>query len=506
MNLTTTFKSSIILLFISMFLLDTTHCVTSEECFCGITNSNGQQDSIDIYDYNLASYQSAKIVNFLDQSVSKFNSLHLQSTKAKLPFKLSGDSTSSQTPMDIRLSFLKSLHFETNKDQNQVLSTSFMMGGIVNFDVSFEIIHDYSKENTSFKFILNQNEYKRGTSITKSINKYHIESNILFTSYSNLELEVCKFMYSGLNYFSNSIFKNNMGADLISKSKKKKRGRKNDDDSTCSHEIIFKKRYDDAYLTEVISEEISSSQRNTYRKHRIVLTPNEKKMYFKISVDSNNAKNPSSYIKKRLNNLVDDRSSTSREIEQSEVSDEQQKENVYELRNRNVPKKVIIPTKDSDDEVKKINDQELENQVDQIHNTLKTKIKEMMTNPNKKAEDVQSVDDQKKQILDKVKNKISQMMSNHNKKQENEISNPNVISLRNRDVPRNISQDNKDETSIDSEDLSNEFVDTEVKESKHEKQKKKVIVLLETVECSKCMNDVDSIQFLKMLGVKSKLI
>merc|ERR1739838_813312 len=105
MTSTTLRKVSIIILTILSLFTNLNNCLDSEECFCGISTSNSQVDE----DLNNGDIQTAKIVNFIDQTVSKFNSLHLQSDKAELPFKFANDSHDSLTLMDVRLSSLKAI-------------------------------------------------------------------------------------------------------------------------------------------------------------------------------------------------------------------------------------------------------------------------------------------------------------------------------------------------------------------------------------------------------------
>ena len=491
MSLNQIIKSLSIILFAFIFLSDKAILLSPEECFCGNISVGSSQEDEELFDYNRTSYSTGKILNIIDQSVSKYNSLHIQSEKAKLPFKLVGDKENLSKLMDVRLTFLKSILFETNnKTNNNVLNTSFMMGGIVNFDINIEIENYYNTNETTFNLLLVQNEYQRGKTINKNKNKYKLNQKLKYDNDGSLEVKVCEFMYNALLHLTNNEFNVSIESDMIAypKNLKKKKGAKKEQPK-CNKEIIFKKRYENEYLTGIVYNETMANFKNHYRKHRFNLIQNKKSQYYKVAVNDSNSNAPSIFINKKSVDKVDDRSSTSRVVEDSEIVSEKslssKEEVVYNLRNRDVVKKVDENVKDKDDEENNKNRiKELEND---IKKKMNNKIREYFTNKNKIDNIVkENYYELRSRNVPKRLEAIQEEKDKENKKELND----------------NIAKIESESNSIDSETLS-ESNSTLVKENK---KRRKVIVLLETVECSKCINDIDSIKFLNLLNVKSRLI
>jgi hypothetical protein len=498
---------------------------------------------------------AGKIVNYVDQSISKFNALGLKSefaipadktrTNGNNPYLPNskeflkimdkrGELTMNHNPgNNLRITFLRSIKFFTDSAKNKIMVLEFMMGRKVSFQVEIKM-SNYGKKQFDINFqqmpfVPGNPQLTQELIRKKQFNGYKTSRSLSHFDKNQLEVDVCRMMYTALNQISIREFKISMSENLV-KYGKTRRSYKNA--IGCERDVIFRKRFTDTEMINVVQTYFSKLDKNTYGYMRAKLNTVTNKDIYEVnqefdenndnlnrqatqskldlfnddsesareeSVESDIQESPQNTGLKRQNNTVKDidlDSNKSEDVSQKSSSKIQRqnnmydisKEDVYELRNRDVPKTFTNKSQSSSN-----SSVSEENSSPTIQKQLEQSHKSDDVTPYHWSE---RTPDDNSSVKEQLKNK-SEDVTPYNWSER--TPDTNLIKEKLKEEFINRLYENQDDESY-------KTALNEIQEEPVKKKRKRVIVLIETIECSKCKNDINTEIFLRLLNNKSFMI
>ena len=528
-------SASLLLLVAAVALLahPTQSVVTEDDCFCGARASQVTANNIDLY----GAESSAHIISYIDQSISKFNGLAIhsdlvgESSKLKpttkdhynLPNQINkhfksqiGNIIKSNESIDdnkqLRVTYLKSVKFSKGTNQFKTMFMEFMMGYKAIFIVEVVFVEGAKKQ---FNITIEQKPYIPGKSwenlSASEIKKLKFTPIVVHRSLSHfdanqLEVDVCRMMYTFLSKISSGTFRVSLKDHLVqfgSGGAKKHIGQK------CKQQVFFRKRFEQWYLTQIVNHNYSAMDKgnNVFTK-RITLQKASHSEYLKVVQDKNN-ENQGLVILVQKKDLVRFNDKNSDELDQDMSSEENislvEEDSSHTTKSNSNQKQtisIIVNSKDHDLDTNKSpknNKTRMPmtyNDGEEVTMNLRNRIiQKLQDNSNTMLESKQQINHRK--VINDEMNLQRSEHSQHNLVdiiKQSETTSHLTEEISNKSFDRKIGQ-------FDS--MSNQSPDSsQVQKTK----KKRVFVLIETIECSKCMNDLNSNAFLALMRSQSIMI
>ena len=531
-----------------------------DQCFCGIRFDKTKKLNLDLFGAGIA----GKILNYVDQSISKFNGLNMTSELALVSAKnkLSNKSNyyvSSERFMKqktiqgnvdkngvvynkLRITYMKTVLFTVDENKNNIMVLDFMMGHKVSFKITIKFLDTHKKQ---FDLSFVQIPYIPGNpaKTQELIRKNNYTGYKTFRSLSHfdknqLQVDICRMMYTALNQISMREFNTSISDHIVQFGKTRKTFTKA---TGCKRDVVFRQRYSDDYLTGIAQTYYSKLQKKTVFKIRAKLDIGETNNFKVVIQDFN--ENENELTRQASQNKIDlfnDKSDETEENETSEKSNLDNEETVVETIDIDQDEETSSQNSSvkSSQRIEDIGKLDLENKNQAFYNLRNRDVPKTL--PQNSSETNSSHSSENKS---KIKNDEFKSMSNED-----------VYHLRNRDVPKIISngspnksvrseshdiQDHLENDNLSSSNNSESYktgnnksfnsdsykttkddfeltknntsetselkiVEVEVNDKK--KKRKRVIVLIESIECSKCKNDIKTEVFLRLLNNKSFMI
>ena len=536
-----------------------------DQCFCGVRFDKTKKLNLDFFGPGIA----GKILNYVDQSISKFNGLNLTSELALTSLKnkkskkdnyyISSERFMKQKTIqkeivdrngtiknNLRITYMKSVLFTTDNLNNNLIVLDYMMGHKVSFRINIKFL-DIHKKQFDISFI--QKPYVPGNPAKttellrkKSYSGYTTSRSLSHFDKNQLQVDVCRMMYTALSQISMREFNTSISAHIGKFGKTRNTYTKT---IGCSRDVVFRERFTNDYLTWItqvyygklqktknprgIRAKLEIGDTNNYKvvvqefneeldevtreasQDKIDLFNDESHDSSEKSEMESETSEHTDIIEKRTADKVDiDQDSqtssqdssvkSSQKIEEKNQSNYQDEiEDVYNLRNRDVPK--TLPQRSPESKSSKSS----ESQKDIIENTTSDEdvyhlrnrdvSKIIVQNPTPKSRRSESQDIQ--DLLEKDDHSSQESLESF------ETGNNKSFNSESFKTPDTI-QKNLEEVSETSQ--KSEIKITEVEVSDKKKKRKRVIVLIESIECSKCKNDIKTEVFLRLLNNKSFMI
>ena len=540
-----------------------------DQCFCGVRYDKTKKLNLDLFGPGVA----GKIVNYVDQSISKFNALGLRShhviasnknrTNGSNPYEPThkeflnimnkrGQLTMNHDQGDnLRITFLRSIKFFNDSSQNKIMLLEFMMGRKVSFQVEIKMLN-YGKKQ--FDMNIQQMPYIPGDPVQtnelirkKQFDGYKTSRSLSHFDKNQLEVDVCRMMYTALNQMSIREFKVSI-SDNIVRYGKTRSSYKNA--VGCQRDVIFNKRFKDDQMVGIVQTYFSKLEKINYGFLKAKLKKNVQKDIYLVNQqmdeknntlnrqasqskldlfdddsendeDSNKSETQDSPNKtglQRQNNTIkdidNDTSESSETSMKSAAKIQRQnnmydtKQDVYELRNRNVPKIFKNDSSSNSSNDKNESSLNVQKQLEQSHKSddvtpynWSERTPEEHNMQSKKSDDVTPYNwSERTPEEHNTQSKKSDDVTPYNwseRTPEEDKINPIKEKLKEEFMNRlyNNQEDESYKTTLD-----------EQVEMIAKKKRKRVIVLIETIECSKCRNDINTEIFLRLLNNKSFMI
>lgn len=526
--------------------------VTENDCFCGARASQVKKNNIDLY----GAESTAHIISYIDQSISKFNGLGLMSPFAGQNPKLQALQKEEYKKMvtqsmiskltnqrqksvnrngenlnELKSSYLTTVKFSKNKSQFKTMRLEFMLGFQAVFVIDVTLIEGAKKQ---FNFKIEQKPYIPGRN-WESLNHQEIKKmnfkginmsrSLSHFDKNQLEVDVCRMMYAYLSKISFSAFAVSLKDSLLQFPSKSK-GQRNA--IGCKKNVLFRKRFEDQTLIQTIQHTFSSLEKNGHAI-RVKLNKKNKSQYMKVvqtKDQENEGQNQDLAVIIEKNEIGDfnDRNFDDSHDEISEqtmiMHDDSSQSISFTNDSGKKTNLVIKDIMDQDLDIEspsnKMNKKEKvpmtyhdgQNVTMELRNRIIQKYVDKKENESQASPDVSEIEhkSQKSKNQPRKQTENSEFLSEHTPQ--------NLIDMLNKSVSQNTSQISKDSFNreIDLENYSHETGspfqnDTSVIQNVEKKVKKKrVIVLIETIECTKCMNDLNSDAFLSLLRAQTMII
>ena len=526
-------SASILLLLAALALLahTTRSVVTEDDCFCGARASQVTANNIDLY----GAESSAHIISYIDQSISKFNGLAIHSTRVGDSYKIKPTSKdhynmqnkinhqlisqlkikvntneSNDDNKELRATYLKSVKFSKSNNKFKTMLMEFMIGYKAVFLIEVVFVEGAKKQ---FNITVEQKPYLPGRNweslSAAEIKQMKFKPIVVNRSLSHfdanqLEVDVCRMMYTFLSKVTSNSFGVSLKDHMVQFGN---RGASKQIGQSCKQNVFFRKRFEQSYLTQIVNHNYSAIDKggNVFST-RVTLQKARHSEYFKVvqDKDSGNQGLVTVVQKKDLIGFNDKNKDEIDEDQSSEEDTSTLKENSSTKSNSNQKQTIslILKPKDQDLDTNKspVNNKHripmTYNDGEEVTINLRNRIIQKLQDNKHIAN---TLLDSKQQINQrKVTNEeITSQHSQHNLVdliKQSEVTSHLTEDTSNRSFDRQVGH---------SHTMSNQSPDSnQVKKTK----KKRVFVLIETIECAKCMNDLNSNAFLAIMRSQSIMI
>lgn len=521
-----------------------TPAFTEDQCFCGVRHNSTKKLNLDLFGSKVA----GQILNYVDQSISKFNALNLTSdlvvaatgnrSKKNNPYQYnSGDflknlaekngngvsmNPNGKRQKNLRITYLKTVLFTKDQNNSKTMKMEFMMGRRVAFHILIKMI-DLNKKQFDISIVRDPYVPENPQKTRDERKKYPegFTSNKIFRSLSHfdknqLEVDVCRMMYVALNQYVTKEFDTSIQSQIVRFGKTR---RSFQNAIGCQQKVFFRERYSTDYLGDLVQTYYYKLDKNNHVRAK--LSPPDMENYHMVNqeldsgdealtrkvtksqieffndksdseesseIQSSEVVEENTLTRKNMtvkdvdmdqsSNFEQSSQNSSSKIEERSEASKSQKVDVYDLRSRQVPKTNPTSLKDL---VHILKDSEqsstyIEKELERSHRTSQETSSqsssmqsesgiEMARNhakvpSNSMGKSNAATDLMKKVMLSKFKNDLDKIKGAENS--QNEIAKP--------------------------------------------KKRKRVIVLIESIECSKCKNDLETEVFIRLLKNKSYMI
>ena len=309
-----------------------------DQCFCGIRFNQTKKLNLDLFGPGIA----GKILNYVDQSISKFNGLNLTSefvyneknNNYNFQNKLHKKSTFkgnainyNQGKSKLTITKMKSILFSNDQWENKVMTLNFMMGRAVSFQIMIKFTDKYKKQfDFSFKqlaYVAGDPEKTREMTRKNEFSGYFTNRSLSHFDKNQLQVDICRAMYTVLNQITIREFNTSINSNIVQYGKTR---RSFDKGVSCKKEVVFRERYTNDYFTEITQKFFNKLDKNKYKNFRASLNLGDM-TNFKV-VNQNNSQNDDLTKTANQNNidLFNDKS------EESDLNEEETSSNNLNLK------------------------------------------------------------------------------------------------------------------------------------------------------------------------------
>jgi len=383
------------------------------------------------------------------------------------------------------------------------------MGRKVSFQIEVKMYNHGKKQfDISFQqFPFVPNDPKRTAEMIRKNEGFGYKTSRSLSHFdkNQLEVDVCRMMYVALNQISIRDFKTSISENIV-KYGKTRRSFKNA--VGCEREVIFRKRFTDDEMTSVVQTYFSKLDKNTYGYLRAKIEQPGTNDLHLVNQEFNETVQELTRQASisRLDGFNDSSEDVEDLNESSEiVSEESPIDNPFERQNNVVKDEDIDPSHSS--KISEKSEAKLQRQnntiVDEEVNVISLRNRDV---PRFKSE---KSGDKSEESKDGSSPSIREQLEQSHKSQDDSSvsSESSYVDDINRE---SINAKLKEEfmNRLNRKDIKSDKTDTmeEVAEIQKPKKRKRVIVLIETIECSKCKNDINTEIFLRLLNNKSFMI
>ena len=488
-----------------------------DQCFCGVRYEHTKKLNLYLFGPGAA----AEIVNYVDQSISKFNAMGLVSENAiiedrntsKNPYALEkqdvltkvithntknhGLMMNAENKNPLRITYLKSIMFSTDESKNKIISLNFMMGRAVNFKIEIKFT-DLVKKQFDIKFVqipyIHGNPEKTQELIRKNTKGYELKRSLSHFDKNQMEVDVCRMLYSALNQISIREFNVSISSNIVKYQKGKKSFQKA---IGCSKNVLFRKRFSDEYITQVVQRNYKKVETNLGRVFKEKLVYDGVKDFYAVNQipDEENME-----LKRKISETEVERLGDESELESEViVSEHQELDRGVSSQSNN---SIIDFDQDSHLNNSELNSRSSSSKIhqkkssEQTSNLSSSEIdQELKTNQKLNESSIHTDSFQTGQNSD----------YNSTKQTHNPFKRQDGLSPENKSNSKDEMMNN---IKIDILKRINKIQNDQQIEIDNQKKtkRKRVIVLIESIECNKCANDINTEVFLKLLNNKSYMI
>ena len=495
---------------------------SEDQCFCGARYAKTKKLNL----YLFGPLAASQIVNYIDQSVSKFNGIHMdytfikdlytekvsildKSDKNQKYYSKNWKLKNEMVTKNIGVSYFKSLKFNSVNKKNRQITLDFTMAKSVSFEIKITMING---DKNQFDIVATEklmgNNGLTGIDLRKAKDEfrgYTLRRSLSHFDKNQLDVDVCRFMYVALNQLLRRNFKTSLPEHIVTYNNKKNA-------IGCSRPVLFKKRFNDDYLTRIIESNFSKSQKDNYTTFRQRLKISKKKNFRKVVQDFSNNENTDQDLAIEINdseaNDFDDNEEFNRKNgqanDQSDISFDQEEDDEEVFETHSSQTSVIETTNDEEHFTSKVIGNE---------NTLNLRNREIIRTPTDNSEPSQISPNGDVLALrnrDIIRPKQKDIMDDSSVSDSmNDVSNKSthyIVDHMNSSTHSDDSSSSEDIHNVVETIDHNTIVTDELPPMKEPKTRKRVIVLIETVECSKCLNDISVNSFYALLQKESMMI
>lgn len=541
---------------------------TEDQCFCGIRYDRTKKLNLDLFGSQVA----GQILNYVDQSISKFNALNLKSelaltyngnrSKKNNPYHQNGTDflnnltrkNSAELTMNskekqlnnLKITYLKTVLFTKDQNNNKILKMEFMMGRRVSFHILIKLIDNSKKQ---FDISIVRDPYVPGnpekTREERRKNPEGFTKGKVFRSLSHfdknqLEVDVCRMMYVGLNQFVTKEFNTSIQSALVRFGKTR---RSFNQAIGCQRKVFFRERYSTDYLSDLIQKYYYKLEKTNNVRAKLMSPKMNQFHMVNQDFDSDNTELTRQVTISQIEDFNDESESN---IALDTTSNSQSVEEVQIVRQNVVVKDVDLDSQSnsaelsqrSSNKIEKMSEEDRSHTEEDVYNLRSRQVPK--TNPtslkdlenilnesevsglslNIKKELEKSHEDVQESSSYSGNSSIDQMSVERETSQNNSnVSAPDMkMEKKKRNFPINSSNKANAVSNLMKKVMMSKFVSFKNKGNNQNsednlqnevikpKKRRRVIVLIESIECNKCANDIQTEVFLRLLNNKSYMI
>lgn len=272
-----------------------------DQCFCGVRYDKTKKLNLDLFGSQVA----AQILNYVDQSISKFNALNMvselavapststtknpyfgaknsewaQKQKAQIQKKTQGNNLES-----LRITLIKTVEFQMDNKNNKIMRLEFMMGRKIAFHIEIKLL-DFAKKQ--FDIRLNQVAYVPGNSaatreLQKKFKGFNLSRSLSHFDKNQLEVDVCRMMYTALNQLSIREFKTSISEQIVRYGKTRMT---ENIAQGCKRRVLFRQRFSNEYMAGIVQTYYSKVDKKQHQVFRAKLVVEKKNDFHEVNQD-----------------------------------------------------------------------------------------------------------------------------------------------------------------------------------------------------------------------------